>query len=316
MRNLIRKVWFLLMILSCVIFLAFFTFFSFHFTKNFINKDTQESVVPPIEIDYYKTPYTPFLKEEEMVIIGKPPTDEEEFEDEQVTIPITKVLFEYIEVTDGCSIHFEGECLNVRSGPGTEYPVVANLRNGIVLKIGGKVERDNEVWYRIVFDEWLRYPERVKSDWYVSADYVKILYDEGEKTTWEDGKATTSKYIIVKRSEQKLYAYDGEELFMELYISTGLELTPTPRGEFTIFRKTPSRYMQGPLPYLRNSNYYDLPGVPWNLYFTEEGAVIHGTYWHNSFGSAYSSGCVNLPTDKARELYNWAPLGTKVIVRD
>ena len=84
----------------------------------------------------------------------------------------------------------------------------------------------------------------------------------------------------------------GEELAMEIDISTGLELTPTPRGTFTVFRKTPSRYMQGPLPGIAN-DYYDLPGVPWNLYFTEQGAVIHGAYWHDSFGSPYSHGCVN-----------------------
>ncbi len=103
---------------------------------------------------------------------------------------------------------------------------------------------------------------------------------------------------------------------METDISTGLELTPTPRGIFTVFKKTPSRYMQGPLPNLIDQQYYDLPGVPWNLYFTDGGAVIHGAYWHNSFGNRYSHGCVNLPTEKARDLYNWTPLGTKVTVKD
>ncbi|MCR4306356.1 MAG: L,D-transpeptidase, partial [Candidatus Yonathbacteria bacterium] len=90
---------------------------------------------------------------------------------------------------------------------------------------------------------------------------------------------------------------------------------PTPRGTFTIFKKTPSRYMQGPIPDIADQ-YYDLPGVPWNLYFTHEGAVIHGAYWHDSFGSAYSHGCVNLPPEQARKLYNWADLGTGVIVKD
>lgn len=74
-----------------------------------------------------------------------------------------------------------------------------------------------------------------------------------------------------------------------------MELSPTPKGEFIIFRKTPSRYMQGPIPEITGSNYYDLPGVPWNLYFTHGGAVIHGAYWHTSFGEEYSHGCVNLP---------------------
>lgn len=258
----------------------------------------------------YDAPPTPFLKEEEQVVV------ETETEAEPEVLPVGKVLFEYVEVVDGCGIHFEGECLNVRSGPGTEYPVVEQLRNGIILKIDGVVKRGDQHWYKVVFDEVLRYPERVTSDWYVAAEYVEVLLNEGEQTIWEDEAATTSKRIVIDRSEQKLYAYEDETLFMELTISTGLKLTPTPRGTFNVFKKTPSRYMQGPLPNLPADQYYDLPGVPWNLYFTHGGAVIHGAYWHDNFGSPYSHGCVNLPVDEARILYNWAPLGTTVIVRD
>ena len=112
-----------------------------------------------------------------------------------------------------------------------------------------------------------------------------------------------------------LYAYDRDGLFMQTPISTGLELTPTPRGLFTIFKKTPSRYMQGPIPGIADQ-YYDLPGVPWNLYFTYQGAAIHGTYWHENFGKQSSHGCVNLMPTEAQKLYNWAGVGTFVIVQD
>ena len=247
-----------------------------------------------------------FLRDEEGVLI-----------DNEVVLPVEKMFFEYVRVTDGCGPFYEGECLRVRTGPGTEYPVISRLRNDVVLKVGGKVEREGVIWYKIIFDEWLRYPERLEGDWYVVADYVEILQDEGDKTTWDDGNATaTNKKIIVDRSEQKLYAYEGESLFMEILISTGLELTPTPRGTFSVFKKTPSRYMQGPLPGLIDQQVYDLPGVPWNLYFTQEGAVIHGAFWHTSFGRPYSHGCVNVPPKEARELYTWTELGTKVIIRD
>lgn len=260
-----------------------------------------------------ETPY--YLEAEESVIVEVPNTATTSTSTQ--LLPIKKVMFEYIEVVDGCGPHFEGECLNVRSGPGTDYSVVTQLRTGIVLKIDGSVERGGVNWYKVVFDEWLLYPDRVKSDWYVHEDFVKILYDEGEKTTWEDDYSTTTqKQIIVDRSEQMLRAYEGDEMVIETKISTGLELTPTPRGTFTIFKKTPSRYMQGPLPHLIDRSYYDLPGVPWNLYFTEGGAVIHGAYWHDSFGNQYSHGCVNVPLDIARKIYNWSELGTKVIVQD
>lgn len=112
-----------------------------------------------------------------------------------------------------------------------------------------------------------------------------------------------------------LYAYDGDKLFMEEKISTGLELTPTPRGFFTIYRKSPTRYMQGPVPGITDQE-YDVPGVPWDMYFTEQGGAIHGAYWHDHFGEPWSHGCVNLPPEKAKELYEWAPIGTSVYVHD
>ncbi len=257
---------------------------------------------------YWETPKTPFLTTEEAIIIVPPDRREE-------ILPVRRVLFEYVEVKESCGVHYEGECVNIRSGPGVDFPVVAQMRNNVVLKVDGKVERDGSPWFKIIFDEWLRYPERITTDWFISGAYVDVVLDEGDKTIWDHGTASTTKRIIVDRSEQKLTAYENGTMFMEIPISTGLELTPTPRGTFSVFKKTPSRYMQGPLPGIAGQ-YYDLPGVPWNLYFSHEGAVIHGAYWHESFGSPYSHGCVNLPPDKAKELYAWAELGTLVIVED
>jgi hypothetical protein len=235
----------------------------------------------------------------------------------QVTfVPTPPVLYEYIEVIDGCGPYWGEGCLNVRSGPGEEYPKVAELRTGVVLKVGEKIINDEgRAWYRIVFDEWLRYPERVTGEWYVAADYVKSFFEEGPSEFVPGETPSTTKHILVDRSEQMLYAYDGDELFAKEPISTGLAVTPTPRGSFIVYRKTPSRYMQGPLPGI-SAKYYDLPGVPWNLFFTHEGAVVHGAYWHDKFGQVWSSGCVNLMPGQAKKLYEWAELGMAVVVRD
>ncbi len=245
-----------------------------------------------------------FLQGHEIVVITGSSSD--------MILPIEQVLFQYVEIKNSCGVHFSGECVVGRSGPGIDFPVVTTLRNDIVLKVDGKVLHDGHTWYKVIFDEFVRYPERILGGLYVAADNVNVLLDEGEKTTWEDGSATTTKRIVIDRATQRLYAYDGDVLFMETLISTGLELSPTAAGTFTIYKKTPSRYMQGPLPGF--IDVYDLPGVPWNLYFTTDGAVIHGAYWHDSFGKPYSHGCVNLLPSDARKLYIWAPLGTKVTV--
>lgn len=298
-----RTHYWLLGILSSVVFILSFIIVMLY---------TANTTLPPETNPPHTEPERHYLETEEAVVI--PPNTAD---DSEIILPVEKTVFEYIEVTASCNAHFIGDCLLVRSGPGTDYPVVSRLRNGMVLKVSGKIDREERTWYKISFDEWLRYPERITDDWYVAADYVETLYDEGDKTVWDNDYSTTSlKRIVVDRSEQKLYAYEDDIIFLEADISTGLELTPTPRGTFTIFKKTPSRYMQGPLPGLKDQQLYDLPGVPWNLYFTHGGAVIHGAYWHNSFGRPYSHGCVNLPPATARQLYTWTDLGTRVIVQD
>ena len=204
----------------------------------------------------------------------------------------------------------------MRSGPGTGYPVVMQLRNGIVLKVASTtIGEDGRTWYKIGFDGEVHYPERVSGGWYVVADYVQLFKDPGPIATTAGVNASSTKRIIIDLARQELDAYDGDTLFMQQSISTGLELTPTPLGKFRVYRKMPDSYMQGPIPGL-SDQYYDLPGVPWDLYFTRDGGAIHGTYWHNHFGQQWSHGCVNLPPDQAKILYEWADLGTPVFVVD
>lgn len=222
----------------------------------------------------------------------------------------------FIEITDGCGPGYDAYCAAAYTAPSHTAGIVTQLREGVVLQVRDATTTPDGVWYSIVFNEWLRYPERVTSAWYVPAtEHVRVFIDEPTQE-WHEGTATPEhKYIVVDRSDQKLYAYEYDELVMTQTISTGILATPTPRGTFTVYKKTPSRYMQGPLPGI-STKYYDLPGVPWNLYFTKEGGVIHGAYWHNQFGTPWSNGCVNVPRGPAEKLYRWADLGTTVFVRD
>ena len=196
------------------------------------------------------------------------------------------------------------------------YPVIRQLRDGVVLKITGSTTTPNsQTWYQVGFDGEIHYPMRIAGPWYVAAQYVHPFRDRGliADAPSAAAEATTTKRIVVSTSKQMLYAYDGTALFMQTSISTGLNGTPTPLGQFRVFRKMPDSYMQGPIPSV-SSQYYDLPGVPWDLYFTTEGAAIHGAYWHNHFGEKWSHGCVNLPIDASKMLYEWTPLGTPVSV--
>ena len=58
---------------------------------------------------------------------------------------------------------------------------------------------------------------------------------------------------------------------------------------------------------------YFLPGVPFTMYFYK-GYGLHGTYWHNNFGTPMSHGCVNLTIPDSEWLYGFASIGTLVNV--
>ena len=221
----------------------------------------------------------------------------------------------YIEIIDSCNHAFDGDCLRARSGPGTDFQVVDRFRTGVVLRVSDKVVADGFEWFKISYgDQKLYYPERLPADIWIANVGVREFVEETPTTEWEDGVEETNKRIVVDLSDQTLKAYDGETLFMETTVSTGEEFSPTKVGSFEVFKMMPTRYMQGPIPGSGLTDEYDLPGVPWDLYFTYDGAVIHGAYWHDEFGDEESHGCVNLRPSEAKKLYDWAVLGTLVVV--
>lgn len=121
------------------------------------------------------------------------------------------------------------------------------------------------------------------------------------------GVSSGNKWIEIDLSEQKIKAWDGNNLFLESLISTGLPWFPTPQGEFRIWAKLRATKMEGG----EGKYYYNLPNVPFVMFFENEkvpgwrGYGLHGTYWHNDFGRVHSHGCVNLPTPVAQQLYEW-----------
>lgn len=113
------------------------------------------------------------------------------------------------------------------------------------------------------------------------------------------------KWIDVDLTYQLLRAYVGQTLVFQTFVSTGLPATPTVVGTYRVYAKYVSAPMSGP-------GYY-LPNVPYIMYFYR-GYALHGTYWHSNFGRPMSHGCVNLSVADAEWLFNWAEVGTPVVV--
>ncbi|OGM11398.1 hypothetical protein A2Z22_01280 [Candidatus Woesebacteria bacterium RBG_16_34_12] len=133
----------------------------------------------------------------------------------------------------------------------------------------------------------------------------KIAFLEKEVSVL--GSSSENKWIEVDLSEQKMKAWEGDKLYLETLVSTGLPWYPTPTGEFRVWLKLRATKMEGG----SGKYYYYLPNVPYVMFFENEkvpgwiGYGLHGTYWHDDFGTQRSHGCVNLPTNIAEQLFYW-----------
>jgi lipoprotein-anchoring transpeptidase ErfK/SrfK len=119
----------------------------------------------------------------------------------------------------------------------------------------------------------------------------------------------TGKWIDIDLSEQRLRAYQGSKVVYTVRISSGTAKYPTVQGTFRVYAKNKSQRMRGGT----GADRYDLPNVP-NVMFFHKAYAIHGAYWHNNFGRPMSHGCINMPLGAAAWLYNWAGMGTTVVV--
>ncbi len=49
-------------------------------------------------------------------------------------------------------------------------------------------------------------------------------------------------------------------------------------------------------------------------YFSPDGASIHYNYWSSNFGYSGSHGCLGLDRTDSEFLWNWATIGTTVVI--
>lgn len=158
---------------------------------------------------------------------------------------------------------------------------------------------DGQAWYQILDDKWDVY-------YYVPAMHLRLIPD-AEFAPLSPNIPDDKKRIEVHLAEQYLVAYEYETPVFMTRVATGAMLRIgtyyTPRGLFTTYHKRATRHMAaGDV----TASGFDLPGVPWVMYFTESGISLHGTYWHNDFGHPRSHGCVNLTSQAAKWLFRWS----------
>ncbi len=147
-----------------------------------------------------------------------------------------------------------------------------------------------------------------------TVDGFTIALDTGPNTTG----SLVEKYIEVDISQQKMYLFKNGALYKTFRVSTGLEY-PTPTGEFEILNKTGlgfSNIYKVWMPYWMGFKYSDELHAYFGIHelpYTEiNGKPVKRP--SDFIGTPNTGGCVALDVGAAKEVYQFANIGTKVVI--
>ncbi len=155
-------------------------------------------------------------------------------------------------------------------------------------------KRDGSRWYRA-------YDAATEAHYYTRPEWIHLFSPE-ELSPISPQVPGHEKHIEILLERQLLLAFEWDTLVYAARVATGRRGFESPPGTFQTFHKRPTYHMFGGAD---EFSVFDLPGVPWDTYITDNGVAIHGTYWHNDFGTPHSHGCINMAPTDARWVFRW-----------
>lgn len=155
----------------------------------------------------------------------------------------------------------------------------------VLEEVRGETIGDNDVWYKI---DGGKHPGA-----FIFSGYVTPVQQPLPPTTFDIPKIvkTGEYWIDVDLSTKVLTLFEYDKPIFATYVATGKPANPTITGTYRVWYKLLKKRMRGGPPVA--DHYYDLPNVPWVLFY-KGGFSIHGTYWHDKFGTQQSAGCTNV----------------------
>ncbi|PIT95244.1 hypothetical protein COT98_00590 [Candidatus Falkowbacteria bacterium CG10_big_fil_rev_8_21_14_0_10_39_9] len=217
------------------------------------------------------------------------------------TIPVGKIILN----DAGQEINREWQYLgwwgkvNVNYVPALSEPKTNAKRLGSFfvtsrVKVLAVKKGDGQIWYQV---DGGRYPGAYVNSLFVSA----IAQPAPEKNITIPIKVKAGDYWVdVNIAKKTLALYQNNQVVMMTYIAPGNRETPTIVGSYNVWLKLKKTRMTGAPPIA--THVYDLPNAPWVMYY-KGSYSIHGTYWHDEFGSQKSSGCTNMTQGDSKYLF-------------
>jgi len=180
------------------------------------------------------------------------------------------------------NVYTTASYLNIRKGNNTDYESIGKLEKYESARVIGEYEG----WYFIMTNEY--------QFGFINKEYTKDMENN---------------YVIVDKSEQRLYLYNDEDLLFVTPVTTGKDETPSDTGLFEVWQRVEGKYLIG--------EDYKVWVDYWIAYNRGEG--LHDASWRSVFGTesyhtAGSHGCINIPPYLADDIYHNTSYETKVLV--
>ncbi len=186
----------------------------------------------------------------------------------------------------------------VRAGPTTDAPEVGTFGGGEIVRVieelPGAEVGGSSTWYRI---DGGRYAGA-----YVHSSVLGKVAQPTPVVVPPPVEVGSSPWIVVDRASHTLTLLQSGAARLTTYVSLGKAGRDTPVGDYSTWGKHRAERMTSRANSTATGS-YDLPNVPFVEYYKDSGYAIHGTYWHDVFGSDESQGCVNLTWSDAAYLF-------------
>lgn len=162
---------------------------------------------------------------------------------------------------------------------------------------------------------------------FAAAVKVGPLHDEIQRIAADYAKTVPAKMIVVSTENQHADVYENSKIVYSTDVTTGGPELPTDHGVFHIYFKASPFVFHSPWPVGSPYYYFPTPVQFWMPFDGGEG--LHDASWRSNFGPGSNvaptdlgtgtsilgtHGCVNLPFAAAQFVWDWAPVGTTVVV--
>jgi hypothetical protein len=176
---------------------------------------------------------------------------------------------------------------------------------------------DGGTWYRVA-DQAAGARAVRGASYFVYSDLVRLPRAEHHVTPANPDRVWPQWLEADLQEPTMLTAYqDGRPVWSSLALY-GREKDATPLGRMQVLARVQRETMSSErvLPRIpRNApGGYHLENVLYTQYFHPTGAAIHYNYWSSNWGYRGSHGCLGLPLAEAKWAWDWARIGTPVVV--